>query len=509
MICRIHAVYSNENEQIKMSPIKLAAFVDLIDKLRTIEKTMKSVSSNINQCASSNMLQNYLRLGSKEFPDFANELHTCTRWWRTETSAEEGLAFVVKEGDGDEELENARADKEMLEKAVKTFLTDAQKNVHKKAAFKVNSDDTYIIRVPASTPSSDIPGDWILDKKGSTKTMNGFKSRELDDLVAKMNESVFQYDQMRAFQQTKALRQFDQHYQLWRRITYALSTIDCLLALAHACQSFGEYVFPTFVEDEQVCRLMEVRHPMVEKTVQAMGSSYVPSNIVLKSPLSLITGPNSGGKSTVLRTVAISCILAQIGCAVPAKEATLSLVDRIFTRIGAQDSIMNGKSTFMLEMDETSSILRDATKNSLLIVDELGRGTSTNDGYAIAWAVVHYLSSLGALTLFATHYHGLATDFANTSGVTLNHLAFMKEEGARDVVFLYQFKEGASGESYGLNVAQIAGIPENVLDAAESVSKKSKTSGMFSTDTSIAVFEEVMNCKDKQVCKKILLESGY
>lgn len=246
---------------------------------------------------------------------------------------------------------------------------------------------------------------------------------------------------------------------------------------------------------------------MVEKTVQAMGSSYVPNNIVLKSPLSLITGPNSGGKSTVLRTVAISCILTQIGCAVPAKEATLSLVDRIFTRIGAQDSIMNGKSTFMLEMEETASILRDATSQSLLVIDELGRGTSTNDGYAIAWAVVHYLSSLSALTLFATHYHGLASDFANTTGISLKHLAFMKEDGARDVVFLYQFKEGASGESYGLNVAQIAGIPEQVLQSAERVSKRCKESGMFSTNTNSLVLKELMGSTPEHV-NEIMIQNG-
>ncbi len=299
------------------------------------------------------------------------------------------------------------------------------------------------------------------------------------------------------------LSKFAKHYDEWRQVLRSVATLDCLLSLATACRSFGESCFPQFGPDG-CCELVQVRHPVLEKAVACAGGSYIPNTISLAAPVSLITGPNSGGKSTVLRTVAVSALLAQLGCKLPAASARLPLVDRIFTRIGARDDIMLGKSTFMVELEETASILNQATSKSLLILDELGRGTSTNDGYAIAWAVLRRLARLRALTLFATHYHGLCADFATNPDVVLSHVAFMTDEAARDVVFLYQLKSGAAGGSYGLNVARMAGLPEEVLARAEAVAGECHRLGMFNTNTNAATLRDWVRCTTEEEARELL-----
>ena len=174
-----------------------------------------------------------------------------------------------------------------------------------------------------------------------------------------------------------------------------------------------------------------------------------------------------GGKSTLLRQTAMAVILAQIGCYVPAESMTLTPVDRVFTRIGASDRILEGKSTFYVEMEETKNIIQFATPRSLAIVDELGRGTSTFDGYSIAHAVLKYLvNRLQCRSLFSTHYHMLLDEFRNYDGVKLYHMACRANEAQDEVIFLYKFQPGECPQSFGLNVARMAGIPKGVLDRA-------------------------------------------
>lgn len=175
-----------------------------------------------------------------------------------------------------------------------------------------------------------------------------------------------------------------------------------------------------------------------------------------------------GGKSTLLRQTAIAVILAQIGCYVPAAKCELTLVDRIFTRIGASDRILEGKSTFYVEMEETNVICQYATTHSLAIVDELGRGTSTFDGYAIARAVMHYLvDKTNCRTLFSTHYHMLIDEFKAAKGVENYHMAFKQSENNDTIVFLHKFIKGDCQKSFGLNVAKLAGLPEKVIASAK------------------------------------------
>ena len=204
-----------------------------------------------------------------------------------------------------------------------------------------------------------------------------------------------------------------------------------------------------------------------------------------KSRISIITGPNMAGKSTYMRQTALIVLMAQIGSFVPAQSAKIGLVDRIFTRVGASDDLASGQSTFMVEMTEVANILRNATKNSLLILDEIGRGTSTFDGLSIAWAVVEHISNpklLGAKTLFATHYHELTELEGKLTGVN-NYCIAVKEKGD-DIVFLRKIIKGGADKSYGIQVAKLAGVPDTVIERAKELSEE-----LSSADITVKVQE--------------------
>ena len=192
-----------------------------------------------------------------------------------------------------------------------------------------------------------------------------------------------------------------------------------------------------------------------------------------KNRLSVITGPNMAGKSTYMRQVALIVLMAQLGSFVPADEADIGICDRIFTRVGASDDLASGQSTFMVEMTEVANILRNATRNSLLVLDEIGRGTSTFDGLSIAWAVIEHISStrlLGAKTLFATHYHEL-TELEGTIAGVKNYCIAVKEQGD-DIVFLRKIVRGGADKSYGIQVAKLAGVPESVILRAKEIAEE-------------------------------------
>jgi DNA mismatch repair protein MutS len=223
------------------------------------------------------------------------------------------------------------------------------------------------------------------------------------------------------------------------------------------------------VDDSDVLEIVDGRHPVVEQ-LSASGR-FVPNDVRLeakKSHLWLVSGPNMAGKSTFLRQVAQCVILGQIGSYVPAKSARIGIVDRVLSRVGASDNLAGGESTFMVEMRETANILRTATSRSFVILDEVGRGTSTYDGLAIAWAVAEYLDEVIACrSLFATHYHEL-TEFAEASATAENHCVSARQQDG-EVVFLHRVTQGAASRSYGVAVAQLAGLPEAVLARARAL----------------------------------------
>ena len=258
-----------------------------------------------------------------------------------------------------------------------------------------------------------------------------------------------------------------------RQTALALAEVDVLASLAHVA-ALRNYCRPTFAEssDANEIEIIEGRHPVIEQQEMAGGSErFVPNDLYLNGTthnVMLLTGPNMGGKSTYLRQTALIVILAQMGSFVPARSAKLSLVDRVFTRIGASDNLARGRSTFMVEMTETAAILHTATARSLILLDEVGRGTSTYDGLAIAWAAVEYLHGrVRAKTLFATHYFELTELAEQLSGVKNYHVS-VKETGG-GIVFLRRVEPGAADRSYGIEVAKLAGLPNEVISRAREV----------------------------------------
>lgn len=253
-----------------------------------------------------------------------------------------------------------------------------------------------------------------------------------------------------------------------QRCAELLAQLDVFQSLAEAAIR-NNYTRPE-VTKEDVLDIKEGRHPVVEKVLQ--NDMFVPNDTYLDngSRLDIITGPNMAGKSTYMRQVALICLMAQIGSFVPASRATLCVLDRIFTRVGASDDLSTGQSTFMVEMNEVANILNNATAQSLVILDEIGRGTSTFDGLSIAWAVAEYILDpdvIGAKTLFATHYHEL-TELADIFPGVLNHSIAVKEKGD-DIIFLRKIVPGGADRSYGIQVAKLAGLPKEVLVRAKEI----------------------------------------
>jgi len=256
------------------------------------------------------------------------------------------------------------------------------------------------------------------------------------------------------------------------RLSHSIAVLDVLCSLSSVALKYN-YVRPK-INDKGIIKIKDGRHPVVERMIK--DGSFVPNDTYLDQKdhrVAIITGPNMAGKSTYMRQVALIVLMAQIGSFVPAGAADISICDRIFTRVGASDDLGQGQSTFMVEMTEVANILRNATRDSLLILDEIGRGTSTFDGLSIAWAVVEYVSSLqkiGAKTLFATHYHELTELEGKLEGIQ-NYCIAVKENDD-DLVFLRKIIPGGADKSYDIAVARLAGVPREVTDRAEELSRQ-------------------------------------
>ncbi|WP_207669180.1 DNA mismatch repair protein MutS [Natranaerovirga pectinivora] len=288
--------------------------------------------------------------------------------------------------------------------------------------------------------------------------------KEMEDTILGAEEKVvaIEYDLF-----VKVREAIGQEVLRIKKTAKAVATLDVLLSYGFVADR-QNYVRPS-INKEGVIDIKEGRHPVVEKMIDndmfVSNETYLDN---LDQRISIITGPNMAGKSTYMRQVALIVLLGQIGSFVPATEANIGIVDRIFTRVGASDDLASGQSTFMVEMTEVANILRNATKNSLIILDEIGRGTSTFDGLSIAWSVVEYISDLnkiGAKTLFATHYHELTELEGKLEGVN-NYCIAVKELGD-DIIFLRKIIKGGADQSYGIQVAKLAGVPEFVINRAK------------------------------------------
>ena len=293
-----------------------------------------------------------------------------------------------------------------------------------------------------------------------------------------------------------------EYISVLQKIAKVISEVDVLESFALVSEKYN-YVRPVITSTNEI-NIIDSRHPVVEKVLK--GEEYVPNDIIMDkdTDILLITGPNMAGKSTYMRQLGIISIMAQIGCFVPAREATLPIFDKIFTRIGASDDLVSGESTFMVEMKEASRAIKFATKNSLILFDELGRGTATFDGMSLAEAILEYIANnIKCKTLFSTHYHEL-TDMEKTlKNLKNKHVSAVEEEG--NITFLHKVKDGCVDKSYGINVAKLAGLPNSVIDRADSILKtyesKEKKKDVYIQTTLPLNFEEHKSLVEEELKK--------
>jgi len=330
----------------------------------------------------------------------------------------------------------------------------------------------YYIEV-TNTHRDKVPDNYI--RKQTLANAERFVTPELKEYEEKIlhaEEKILALE-TRLFNELRQM--IAEHAGVIQTNAYAIATLDCLVSLADAAVE-NNYVCPR-VDDSLNIEIKDGRHPVIEKLL-APGEHYTPNNTLLDTAsdqILIITGPNMSGKSSYLRQVGLIVLLAQIGSFVPAAAARIGMVDRIYTRVGASDNIASGESTFLVEMHEAANIVNTATERSLILLDEIGRGTSTFDGISIAWALTEYLHErIGAKTLFATHYHEL-NELADVFIRIKNYKVDVREYGDK-VIFLHKVMPGFADHSYGIQVAQMAGLPEEVTERAKQVLKNLESS---------------------------------
>jgi len=391
---------------------------------------------------------------------------------RIDTAIREDAPPVVNEGGMIKAGFDARLDELVsISRDGKGWL--AQLEVRERAATGINALKVrynkvfgYYLEVPKAR-SSEVPAHYV--RKQTLVNAERYITEELKDfetrvLNAESERSTLEYE---IFSRIRA--EVVEHGARIQKQARFVARLDCLANLAEAAER-NHYCRPR-INDRGELSIEDGRHPVVEKMIT--GERYVPNSIRMdneREQLLIITGPNMAGKSTVLRQVALTVLMAHMGSFVPARKASVCVTDRIFTRVGALDNLAQGQSTFMVEMQETANILHHATENSLVILDEIGRGTSTFDGMSIAWAVaesLHDLNDRGVKSLFATHYHEL-TELAQTRLRVKNYNIAVKEWND-EIIFLRKLVEGGTNRSYGIQVARLAGIPAGVIGRAKQI----------------------------------------
>ena len=390
-----------------------------------------------------------------------------------EKSIQDEPPIMIREGGMIKEGYNEDVDKFRLSRTVgKTWLAELEAREKEKTGIKnlrvrYNKVFGYYLEVTNSYKEL-VPEDWT--RKQTLANAERYitpELKELEDMIlgAEDKLAALEYDLY-----CEVRDSIGEQVVRIQETAKAIAHLDVLASLACVAQS-NDYVRPS-INTKGVIDIQGGRHPVVEKMNN--NQMFIDNDTYLDNKnhrISIITGPNMAGKSTYMRQSALIVLMAQIGSFVPAKSANIGIVDRIFTRVGASDDLASGQSTFMVEMTEVANILRNATSRSLLILDEIGRGTSTFDGLSIAWAVVEHISNpklLGAKTLFATHYHEL-TELEGKLDSVNNYCIAVREQGD-DIIFLRKIIRGGADKSYGIQVARLAGVPDSVIDRAKEIS---------------------------------------
>ncbi|XP_068785201.1 DNA mismatch repair protein Msh3 isoform X4 [Struthio camelus] len=394
---------------------------------------------------------------------------------------------------------------------IQLHLLEIRKQIKNPSADYVTvSGQEFLIEVKNSLISS-VPSNWVM--VSSTKAVSRFHSPFIIENYRHLNQLREQLVLDCSAEWLNFLDHFSEHYHPVSKAIGHLATIDCLFSLAQVAKQ-GDYCRPIVQDNQREIIIKNGRHPVIDVLLGEQ-DQYVPNTTNLSGDgerVMIITGPNMGGKSSYIKQVALITVMAQIGSYVPAEESRIGVVDGIFTRMGASDNIYKGRSTFMEELTDTAEIIRKATSRSLVILDELGRGTSTHDGIAIAYATLeHFIRDVESLTLFVTHYPSVCElEKVYPEKVGNYHMAFLvneeesgEQKGSEDgenpefITFLYQITKGVSARSYGLNVAKLADVPEEILKKAAHKSKELE--GLVNTKRKkLKSFTEVWKINDSQ-----------
>ncbi|XP_030234678.1 DNA mismatch repair protein Msh6 [Gadus morhua] len=497
-------------EEVTYSKRKIADFLSALEGFKTMQEIISGFAKVSGEFRSA-LLRQVVNLkagsGAEEglFPDLSGEL----RRWETAFDHQKArtTGVITPKAGFDPEFDQALGEIKTCERELQDYLDRQKKRLGcKSMTFWGTGRNRYQMEVPESMSARSIPEEY--EVKSTKKGWKRYVTTESEALFAELQGYEEKRDAALKDCMRRLFYNFDKNYRDWQTGVECMAVLDVLLSLMRYSQGGdGPMCRPRLVLPEGAAErsapfldLRGSRHPCVTKTF--FGDDFIPNDIYINcpgeeeedeekeggaaghAPCVLVTGPNMGGKSTLMRQCGLVLILAQLGCYVPADSLQFTPVDRVFTRLGASDRIMAGESTFFVELSETASILHHATEHSLVLLDELGRGTATYDGTAIASAVVKELAEkVGCRTLFSTHYHSLVEDYANNPAVRLGHMACMVENECEDpsqetITFLYKFIAGACPKSYGFNAARLANLPEDVIQAGHQKAREFEKSTM-------------------------------
>ncbi|XP_051866727.1 DNA mismatch repair protein Msh6 [Pristis pectinata] len=496
-------------EETTYSKKKIADFLSALEGFKVFQELLQVVESSVDGFRSK-LLKQILSVKGRGteglFPDLSAEL----KRWDTafDHQKAKNTGVITPKSGFDPDYDQALADIKETDASLQEYLEKQRKRLGcRGVVYWGTARNRYQLEVPESVADRRVPEEYEL--KSTRKGFKRYWTKEIEKLLDTMSSAEDRRDAALQDCMRRLFYNFDKNYKDWQAAVDCVAVLDVLLSLTHYSQSGeGPMCRPmvTFAANntQPFLELRGSRHPCVLKTFLG---DFIPNDVVVgcegtegsgnshsnqHASCLLVTGPNMGGKSTLMRQVGLLVIMAQLGCYVPAESCKFNPVDRVFTRLGASDRIMSGESTFFVELSETSSILQHATLHSLVLLDELGRGTATYDGTAIASAVVKELAeNTKCRTLFSTHYHSLVEDFSHSSAVSLGHMACMVENECEDpsqetITFLYKFIEGACPKSYGFNAARLADIPEEIIQKGHK-----KAEEFEKTTISLRLFKEI------------------
>uniref|UniRef100_A0A2K6S4I6 DNA mismatch repair protein n=1 Tax=Saimiri boliviensis boliviensis TaxID=39432 RepID=A0A2K6S4I6_SAIBB len=467
-------------EETTYSKKKIIDFLSALEGFKVMCKII-GIMEEVVDGFKSKILKQVISLQTKNpegrFPDLTVELNRWDTAFDHEKARKTGL--ITPKAGFDSDYDQALADIRENEQSLLEYLEKQRNRIGcRTIVYWGIGRNRYQLEIPENFTTRNLPEEYELKstKKGCKRYWTKTIEKKLANLInAEERRDVSLKDCMR-----RLFYNFDKNYKDWQSAVECIAVLDVLLCLAdYSRGGDGPMCRPVILLPEDTAPFLELkgsRHPCITKTF--FGDDFIPNDILIgceeeeengKAYCVLVTGPNMGGKSTLMRQAGLLVVMAQMGCYVPAEVCRLTPIDRVFTRLGASDRIMSGESTFFVELSETASILSHATAHSLVLVDELGRGTATFDGTAIANAVVKELAeTIKCRTLFSTHYHSLVEDYSQNVAVRLGHMACMVENECEDpsqetITFLYKFIKGACPKSYGFNAARLANLPEEVI----------------------------------------------